>query len=195
MYRNSRKLTPPSHHAIRVGKRRTSSSPLSFVVHLILNICYSQVDQGQNTYLRIPPNNNPVTDVTSTDLTCNVGGLTGSGVSTASIAAGASITYVYKHLDCYISSSCFSFTRVVLSGTSTHNVPAKMLFLVDTRDPSLFMLPRHPPPLPHSMVRVLSGLRYISLGYWTRLRSSGPLMLSIAIQVSLHSSHSGPSSL
>ena len=35
-------------------------------------------DQGQNTALRVPPNNNPVTDVTSTDLTCNVGGLSGA---------------------------------------------------------------------------------------------------------------------
>ncbi|PSS35482.1 hypothetical protein PHLCEN_2v1637 [Hermanssonia centrifuga] len=39
------------------------------------------VDQGQNVDLRVPPNNNPVTDVTSNDLTCNVGGTSGSGVS------------------------------------------------------------------------------------------------------------------
>ncbi|KAF8076831.1 glycoside hydrolase [Lyophyllum atratum] len=51
------------------------------------------VDQGLNTYIRIPPNNNPVTDVTSTDLTCNVNGLSGGGVSTATISAGASITF------------------------------------------------------------------------------------------------------
>ncbi|KAL0950272.1 hypothetical protein HGRIS_010252 [Hohenbuehelia grisea] len=49
-------------------------------------------DQGQNTGLRIPPNNNPVTDVTSSDLTCNVNGLSGSGVSTLSVPAGAKIT-------------------------------------------------------------------------------------------------------
>ncbi|KAI0053817.1 lytic polysaccharide monooxygenase [Auriscalpium vulgare] len=51
------------------------------------------VDQGLNTNIRIPPNNNPVTDVTSTDLTCNVNGLSGSGVSTVSIPAGANITF------------------------------------------------------------------------------------------------------
>ncbi|KAJ8507386.1 hypothetical protein ONZ45_g10237 [Pleurotus djamor] len=50
------------------------------------------VDQGYNNGIRIPPNNNPVTDVTSTDLTCNVGGLSGAGVSTLSIPAGANIT-------------------------------------------------------------------------------------------------------
>ncbi|KAJ3476146.1 hypothetical protein NLI96_g11364 [Meripilus lineatus] len=50
-------------------------------------------DQGQNTDLRVPPNNNPVTDVTSTDLTCNVNGLSGAGVNTATIPAGANITF------------------------------------------------------------------------------------------------------
>lgn len=54
-----------------------------------------QVDQGLNNYIRIPPNNNPVTDVTSTDLTCNVGGTSGSSVSTVSIAAGTNITYAF----------------------------------------------------------------------------------------------------
>ncbi|KAG7447701.1 uncharacterized protein BT62DRAFT_891350 [Guyanagaster necrorhizus] len=51
------------------------------------------VDQGQNTFLRVPPNNYPVTDVTSTDLTCNVNGLSGTGVETATIPAGANITF------------------------------------------------------------------------------------------------------
>ncbi|KAG6818743.1 hypothetical protein H0H93_002199 [Arthromyces matolae] len=51
------------------------------------------VDQGLNNYIRIPPSNNPVTDVTSTDLTCNVNGLTGTSVSTLSIAAGTNITF------------------------------------------------------------------------------------------------------
>ncbi|PPR04435.1 hypothetical protein CVT26_002264 [Gymnopilus dilepis] len=51
------------------------------------------VDQGQNNYIRVPPNNNPVTDVTSTDITCNVNGLSGSGVQTVSIPAGSNITF------------------------------------------------------------------------------------------------------
>ncbi|KAF9000240.1 glycoside hydrolase [Cyathus striatus] len=50
-------------------------------------------DQGQNNYIRVPPSNNPVTDVTSTDLTCNVNGLSGSSVSTVTIPAGTNITF------------------------------------------------------------------------------------------------------
>jgi cellulase len=52
------------------------------------------VDQGLNHNIRIAPNNNPVVDVTSKDMTCNVNGLTGTNVSTLSIAAGTNITYV-----------------------------------------------------------------------------------------------------
>ncbi|KAJ6587065.1 glycoside hydrolase [Mycena vulgaris] len=51
------------------------------------------VDQGYNNFVRIPPSNNPVTDVTSTDLTCNVGGTSGTGVSTLSIPAGTNLTF------------------------------------------------------------------------------------------------------
>ncbi|KAI0638020.1 glycosyl hydrolase family 61-domain-containing protein [Trametes polyzona] len=51
------------------------------------------VDQGQNKDIRVPPNNNPVTDVTSKDLTCNVNGLSGAGVSTVEIPAGSNITF------------------------------------------------------------------------------------------------------
>ncbi|KAI0796822.1 glycoside hydrolase [Abortiporus biennis] len=57
------------------------------------------IDQGQNVDIRIPPNNNPVTDVTSTDLTCNVNGLSGAGVSTATIAAGTNITFEWHQHD------------------------------------------------------------------------------------------------
>ncbi|KAH0588117.1 Endo-beta-1,4-glucanase D [Termitomyces sp. J132] len=57
------------------------------------------VDEGQNNYIRVPPNNNPVTDVTSTDLTCNVNGLSGAGVSTLSIAAGTNITFEWHQHD------------------------------------------------------------------------------------------------
>ncbi|KAF8908367.1 glycoside hydrolase [Mucidula mucida] len=56
-------------------------------------------DEGHNTYLRIPPNNNPVTDVTSTDLTCNVNGLSGANVETATVAAGTNITLEWHQHD------------------------------------------------------------------------------------------------
>ncbi|KAG6811930.1 hypothetical protein H0H92_005159 [Tricholoma furcatifolium] len=50
------------------------------------------VDEGHNNYIRVPPSNYPVTDVTSTDLTCNVNGLSGLGVHTLTIDAGTNIT-------------------------------------------------------------------------------------------------------
>ncbi|KAM5540356.1 hypothetical protein V8D89_005814 [Ganoderma adspersum] len=50
-------------------------------------------DEGQNNFIRVPPSNNPVTDVTSTDLTCNVNGLSGANVETLSIPAGTNITF------------------------------------------------------------------------------------------------------
>lgn len=38
--------------------------------------------------IRHPPTNNPVTDVTSTDIRCNVNGLSGSGIAILPVAAG-----------------------------------------------------------------------------------------------------------
>ncbi|KAI0723130.1 glycoside hydrolase [Earliella scabrosa] len=57
------------------------------------------VDQGQNKFLRVPPNNNPVTDVTSKDITCNVNGLSGANVQTVSIPAGTNITFEWHQHD------------------------------------------------------------------------------------------------
>jgi hypothetical protein len=37
--------------------------------------------------------NSPVTDLSSPDLRCNVGGGSGSGTSTVSVAAGSSLTF------------------------------------------------------------------------------------------------------
>ncbi|KAK7029394.1 hypothetical protein VNI00_014648 [Paramarasmius palmivorus] len=49
-------------------------------------------DQGQNVGIRVPPNNNPVTDVTSKDITCNVNGLSGANVKTIEVPSGAELT-------------------------------------------------------------------------------------------------------
>ncbi|CAJ2509095.1 Uu.00g141210.m01.CDS01 [Anthostomella pinea] len=46
---------------------------------------------GYQVGIRMPPSNNPVTDVTSTDIVCNVGGTDGTGVATVAAAAGDSI--------------------------------------------------------------------------------------------------------
>jgi cellulase len=102
----------------RVGKTRNLLSPFfsqatltmkSFVsllavagmanAHFTMQYLWvNGVDQGKNTALRVPPNNNPVTDVTSTDLTCNVNGLTGVS-STVTVPAGATVTFEWHQHD------------------------------------------------------------------------------------------------
>ncbi|KAG8960086.1 hypothetical protein FRC03_007089 [Tulasnella sp. 419] len=60
--------------------------------HFTFQYIWTPNDNGYNVGIRVPPNNNPVTDVTSTDLTCNVNGLSGNGVSTITVAAGTTVT-------------------------------------------------------------------------------------------------------
>ena len=43
--------------------------------------------------IRPVPNNSPVTSLSSNDLRCNVGGTSGTGTTTVSVAAGSSITF------------------------------------------------------------------------------------------------------
>lgn len=47
---------------------------------------YQNIRQNTN-------NNSPVTDLSSTDLRCNVGGGSGASTSTVSVAAGSSLTF------------------------------------------------------------------------------------------------------
>ncbi|KAJ0421269.1 glycosyl hydrolase family 61-domain-containing protein [Aspergillus carlsbadensis] len=51
---------------------------------------------GADGYIRTPPNNSPVTDVTSTDMTCNVNGAT-AAASTLDVKAGDKITFEWHH--------------------------------------------------------------------------------------------------
>lgn len=52
--------------------------------------------EGKNTYIRSPPNNNPVKDLTSPDLACNVNG--GKPVSDfVKAAAGDTLAFVWMH--------------------------------------------------------------------------------------------------
>ncbi|KAL3478915.1 glycosyl hydrolase family 61-domain-containing protein [Aspergillus californicus] len=57
-------------------------------------------DQGLGNsadgYIRSPPSNSPVTDVTSTDLTCNVNGAT-AAAKTLEVVAGDKITFEWHH--------------------------------------------------------------------------------------------------
>lgn len=89
-------------------------------------------DQGQNVDIRIPPNNNPVTDVTSKDLTCNVNGLSGSGVSTATIPSGATVSHCeLSHRIERLTAGLFS--SLLSNGINTHSVQVKTPSLADTR--------------------------------------------------------------
>jgi len=76
-----------------------SAAALANAHHTMQYIWINGADQGKNVDIRIPPNNNPVTDVTSKDITCNVNGLSGASVSTASIAAGTTITFEWHQHD------------------------------------------------------------------------------------------------
>ncbi|KAI1176644.1 glycoside hydrolase [Nemania sp. FL0916] len=49
------------------------------------------VSPGYQVGIRMPPSNNPVTDVTSNDIVCNVNGASGSGVAVVDAKAGDTI--------------------------------------------------------------------------------------------------------
>ncbi|KAK0213119.1 glycosyl hydrolase family 61-domain-containing protein [Desarmillaria ectypa] len=53
-------------------------------------------DAGAGVYIRQPPNNNPVKDLTSNDVFCNVGGTTAAS-NPISIAAGGTLTSEWYH--------------------------------------------------------------------------------------------------
>jgi cellulase len=63
--------------------------------HMLTNIIIGGVDQGDGNSMRIPPNTDPVVNVQSTDMTCNVGGLK-SVRKAVSIDAGRSVTLQWR---------------------------------------------------------------------------------------------------
>ncbi|TFK96548.1 glycoside hydrolase [Pterulicium gracile] len=56
------------------------------------------VDQGKNVGIRVPPNNNPVEDVSSPNIACNVNGATGVA-QTISVPSGAEISFEWHQHD------------------------------------------------------------------------------------------------
>lgn len=64
----------------------------------IYNMWVDGVDQGLGNsaagYIRSPPNNNPLKDITSKDMTCNVNNV--ATAKTIDVAAGAKVTYQYR---------------------------------------------------------------------------------------------------
>jgi cellulase len=65
----------------------------------IWNLYDDDVDQGVGNvaggYIRYPPNNNPVKDITSSDMTCNVNNV--ANTKTVSVAAGSKLTLEWHH--------------------------------------------------------------------------------------------------
>ncbi|KAI1085539.1 glycosyl hydrolase family 61-domain-containing protein [Whalleya microplaca] len=64
----------------------------------VFSVWVNDEDQGdgRNVYIRSPPNNNPVKDLTSSDLVCNVNGGT-AVASFVSAAAGDKVTFEWYH--------------------------------------------------------------------------------------------------
>lgn len=66
----------------------------------VFNIHVNGKDQGLGNsaagYIRSPPNNNPVTDVNSKDMTCNVNGGT-AAAKYVNVAGGDQITFEWHH--------------------------------------------------------------------------------------------------
>lgn len=83
---------PRRYDAIYMDQWRTSPS-LNITSLRNTNTELKQVDQGKNRFIRVPPSNSPITDVNSSDMTCNVNGLSGANVETATVPSGATITY------------------------------------------------------------------------------------------------------
>jgi cellulase len=71
---------------------------LTWYIYLVYGVHVNGADQGdgRNRYIRSPPNNNPVKDVRSDAIACNVNG--GSAVgSFVSVAAGDRVTFEWYH--------------------------------------------------------------------------------------------------
>lgn len=66
----------------------------------VFNILVNDVDQGLGNsasgYIRSPPNNSPITDVTSKDMTCNVNGGK-AAAKFVSVSGGDKITFEWHH--------------------------------------------------------------------------------------------------
>ncbi|GAB7353355.1 hypothetical protein MBLNU459_g3840t1 [Dothideomycetes sp. NU459] len=78
-----------------------ASAKLAFAHTTIYAAWINDVDQGLGNsasgYIRSPPNNNPVKDVTSSDMTCNVNNV--ATTKTLSVAAGDKFTFEWHHND------------------------------------------------------------------------------------------------
>lgn len=93
----------------------------------VFNILVNDVDQGLGNsasgYIRSPPNNNPITDVTSKDMTCNVNGGT-AAAKTIEVAGGDKITFEWHHNNNEASDDIIADVRIharEIMGTLSNN--------------------------------------------------------------------------
>lgn len=68
-------------------------------------------------------NNSPVTDLSSPDLRCNVGGGSGSGTSTVSVAAGSSVTFTADVAVYHQGPVAFYMTKVTNAASADGSTP------------------------------------------------------------------------
>lgn len=70
----------------------------------IYNIWVDDVDQGVGNvaggYIRYPPNNNPVKDITSSDMTCNIANT--ANTKTITVAAGDKVSTIKLVLEVWL---------------------------------------------------------------------------------------------
>ncbi|KAG9076263.1 hypothetical protein FS749_011981 [Ceratobasidium sp. UAMH 11750] len=66
----------------------------AFAHYIFDKLIINGVTGAQFANIRPPPNNSPVTDVTSLDIRCNVNGASGTGTNTATVAAGSTVGFV-----------------------------------------------------------------------------------------------------
>lgn len=110
----------------------------------VYGLWVNDVDQGdgRSTYIRSPPNNSPVKDVSSTDIICNAANV--AAPSSVSVSAGDKITFgscsswidLQDNLQHVVTQSGITTTALMTLSTSL------------TRAPSLFTLPMPPPTAP-----------------------------------------------
>ncbi|KAF8466216.1 family 61 glycoside hydrolase [Kalaharituber pfeilii] len=70
-------------------------SGLASAHHMITNMIINGVDQGMGKCLRNAPNTNPVVDINSSDMACNVGGTKGVA-RVCEVDAGSEITFIWR---------------------------------------------------------------------------------------------------
>lgn len=78
-----------------LGVYLAASSGLVSAHYMVTNMFINGVDQGPGKCMRIPPNTNPVTDINSNDMSCNVNGAT-PVARVCPVAAGSEISFVWR---------------------------------------------------------------------------------------------------